>query len=56
VLVDGLAQLDYGPSIVPTIEQMSFPLCPQLFDSVTWSTDEAPSRSCDSCILVPESL
>jgi hypothetical protein len=29
VLVDGLAQLDYGPSIVPTIEQMSFPLCPQ---------------------------
>jgi len=34
MLVDELAQLDYGLSIVPTIDEMSFPLCPKLFDSV----------------------
>ncbi len=34
MLVDELAQLDHGPSIVPSIDEMSFPLLPKPFDSV----------------------
>lgn len=41
-LVDELARLDHGPSIVPSLDEMSFPLCPEPFDSVKRSADEAP--------------
>ena len=34
MLVDELAQLDHGPSIVPSIDEMSFPLLSEPFDSV----------------------
>jgi hypothetical protein len=34
MLVDELAQLDHGPSIVPSIDEMSFPLLSKPFDSV----------------------
>jgi hypothetical protein len=42
MLVDELAQLDSGPSIVPSIDEMSFPLCSKFLDSVKRSADEAP--------------
>ena len=41
MLVDELAQLDHGPSIVPSIDEMSFPLCPKFFHSAKRSADEA---------------
>jgi hypothetical protein len=42
MLVDELAQLDdHGPSIAPSIDEMSFPLCPKFFDSAKRSADEA---------------
>jgi hypothetical protein len=42
MLMDELAQLDdHGPSIVPSIDEMSFPLCPNFPDSVKRSADEA---------------
>lgn len=42
VLIDELAQLDHdGPSVVPSIDEISFPLCPKFFASKR-SADEAP--------------
>jgi hypothetical protein len=52
MLVDALAQLDHGPSIVPSIEEMSFPLCPKPFDSVKRSADVAPPAANRGLIFV----
>jgi len=52
MLVDELAQLDHGPSIVPTIDEMSFPLCPKLFDSVKRSADVAPPATNRGLVFV----
>jgi hypothetical protein len=42
MLMDELAQLDdHGPSIVPSIDEMSLPLCPKFLDSAKRSVDEA---------------
>jgi hypothetical protein len=40
-LVDALVQLDHGPSIAPSIEEMSFPPCPKPLDLVKRSADGA---------------
>jgi len=43
MLIDEFAQLDHhGPSIVPSIDEMSFPLCPKFFASAKRSADEVP--------------
>ena len=41
VLIDKLARLDRAPSIVPSIDEMSFPRCPQPLASVKRSADLA---------------
>jgi hypothetical protein len=41
MLIDKLAQLDRAPSIIPSIDEMSFPRWPETFDSVKRSTDLA---------------
>lgn len=45
MLVDALAQLDHGPSIVPSIEEMSFSPRPNPSDLVKRSTDVAQSAT-----------
>jgi hypothetical protein len=53
MLVDKLAELDdHGPSIVPIIDEMSFPLCPEFFDSVKRSADEASPATSRGLIFV----
>lgn len=52
MLVDALAQLDHGPSIVPSIEEMSFPLYPKSFDAVKRSADVAPPATNRGLIFV----
>jgi hypothetical protein len=42
VLIDKLAQLDRAPSIVPSIDEMSFPRCPGPLASVKLLADLAP--------------
>jgi hypothetical protein len=41
MLVDKLVQLDLAPSIVPSIDEMSFPQCPASIDSAKRSADLA---------------
>jgi len=53
MLLDELAQLDdHGPSIVPSIDEISFPLCPKFFDSVKRSADEAPPATSRGLVFV----
>jgi hypothetical protein len=52
ILVDELAQLDCGPSIVPSIDEMSFQLGSTLFDSAKRSADEAPLATNRGLIFV----
>jgi hypothetical protein len=53
MLLDELAQLDdHGPSIVPSIDEISFPLCPKLFVSVKRSADEAPPATSRGLVFV----
>jgi hypothetical protein len=40
MLLNQLAQSDCGPSIVPTIDEMSFPLGSELFSAVKQSADQ----------------
>jgi hypothetical protein len=41
-LLDRLVKLEEAPSIVPTIEEMSFPRCREPSARITRSTDPAP--------------
>ena len=40
-LLDRLAQMEQAPSIVPSIDEMSFPRCPEPSGRITRSTDPA---------------
>ncbi len=52
MLVHELAQLDEGPSIVPSIGEMSLPLCPKPFELAKRSADEAPPATNRGLIFV----
>ena len=45
VLIEALARSEHAPSMVPSLEEMSYPLCSEPFGRAKRSADVAPSAT-----------